>query len=332
MKELTKERLDHLSLYMPALIYSCLPIENYPPIFISQSVTRLMGYKPSDFINIPNFWADHIHSDDKDNIFYNLKNLFIYDKHSHTYRFQVADGSYKWFQDDLTLYRNEMGEPIEIFGCMVDITQQKKIQNDIFQLEIKNQIFDQRVKLLQDMHDGFGSQLAIAQLKIREKDFDRSDIENIIHDCILDLHLVCDTLSQDNISLEEALINFKYRLQRSFTATHINLQFTLNLKSKVENVIQSHVLNILRTLQEAITNAIRHSKCNNIFVFIEFNEQTQEYIFSVKDDGIGMPDNVKNGRGLNNIQARLQKMGADFKIINAGGVELLFKVSCRILN
>ena len=94
MKNLPEDRLNHLSLYMPAVIYSCLTTNNFPPTFISESVKRLMGYEPCEFINTPSFWADHIHPDEKEAIFKGIANLFIHDKHSHQYRFKLADGTY----------------------------------------------------------------------------------------------------------------------------------------------------------------------------------------------------------------------------------------------
>jgi PAS domain S-box-containing protein len=346
MKGLPLERVDHFSLHSPAIVYACSALGDFPATFISKNVTRILGHKPFDFINTPRFWVDHIHPDEVESILSGLAALFENGFHHHEYRFRALDGTYKWFRDDLSLVRDESGNPMEAIGCMVDITAEKELEFDKMQLEelraenamnelrlsqIQARLAD-RERLLQDMHDGFGSQLASAKLMASQGLLGVDKFESVINDCILDLHLVCDTLALDASSIFDAIVNLKYRIARYLEGSNISLNWDIQLNQNL--LLESTIaLNILRILQEAIANALRHSKAKNIDINASFYEVdgAAHLLFSIQDDGVGLVEGFRLGRGIQNMKSRAHKINGNLKFSNedVAGVAITLEVPVK---
>ena len=342
MQNFTKERIDYFSLNIPAIIYTCLATDNFPATYISKNIKRILGYTPGDFIRTPSFWIDRLHPDEVEGILVGLNALFENNEHHHIYRFRAANGDYKWFRDELTLIRNSDGEPEEIIGCMVDITVEKNLELHLAQLEeskrvlkmkefelgIVNARLDERSKLLQDMHDGFGSQLASARVMAREGVLTPEGFERTITECLSDLHLVCDTLSLRNESIQDALIDFKFRLDRRLLGSSISVHWDINLNCAFKLEIRD-ILSVMRILQESISNALQHASATRITIKAECIYECSQLIFEITDNGIGIPAKLKRGRGLNNMYSRANSLGAilDISSLQSGGTQVLLQVN-----
>ena len=51
------------------------------------------------------------------------------------YRWICADGSHRWFLDRAVLIRDHAGQPHEIFGSCLDMTDRKRIEQQLFQAQ-----------------------------------------------------------------------------------------------------------------------------------------------------------------------------------------------------
>jgi signal transduction histidine kinase len=78
--------------------------------------------------------------------------------------------------------------------------------------------------------------------------------------------------------------------------------------------------NIVRLLQEALTNAVKHAAANNVMISVQFTPD--QLMIEVRDDGCGF-DAVRlppSGHyGLNGMHERARKMGAILKVLSALG-------------
>lgn len=88
---------------------------------------------------------------------------------------------------------------------------------------------------------------------------------------------------------------------------------------------------LYRIAQEAITNAVRHGKARHINLRLDATDH--EFVLTVMDDGIGLPENARNGDGLGlRIMAyRASMIGATFNIERAsalGGT----RVTCTLVS
>ena len=121
----SRARLEHLLVSTPAVIYTSRAGGDYGATFISDNIRTQVGYEPNQFVDDPGFWADHVHPQDRPRVLEDLKHLFERDYHAHEYRFLLKDGTYRWMHDEARLLRDEEGNPLEVVGCWLDITDRK---------------------------------------------------------------------------------------------------------------------------------------------------------------------------------------------------------------
>jgi PAS domain S-box-containing protein len=133
--QLARERLRHLLITSPAVIYSCQPFGNYAATFVSDNIVSMLGYESRKFLEDCRFWAERIHPEDAPRIFADIANLFKREHHVHEYRFLHQDGTYRWLRDELKLIRDAKGDPLEIVGYLVDISDRKRAEEALRQSE-----------------------------------------------------------------------------------------------------------------------------------------------------------------------------------------------------
>jgi two-component system cell cycle sensor histidine kinase/response regulator CckA len=139
--KLSEERMKYLISLSPVTIYTCRPSGDYGATYISSNITDQMGYEPHEFTSDTLFWADHIHSEDRERVFDDIGSLFERGYHIHVYRFLHKDGSYRWMYDDSRLIRDDKDNPVEIIGFWMDITDMKFAGKKIAESEKKYREF-----------------------------------------------------------------------------------------------------------------------------------------------------------------------------------------------
>jgi adenylate cyclase len=60
------ERLTQLLNASPAVIYSFKASGNFAPIFVSENIKRLLGYRPDEYLENADFWRTRVHPEDVD--------------------------------------------------------------------------------------------------------------------------------------------------------------------------------------------------------------------------------------------------------------------------
>jgi len=69
-------------------------------------------------------------------------------------------------------------------------------------------------------------------------------------------------------------------------------------------------LQLLRIVQEAITNAIKHSGGNSITVSTGMDDSSGHSFVQIADNGVGMPAVYQPGKGLASMRKRAATIGA----------------------
>ena len=134
---LSEARMESLLSASPAVIYSSKATGDYGAIFVSHNVTKILGYRQEEFIADSGFWADRVHPDDRERVFAELPRLFDRGMHEHEYRFLHKDGTYRWVRDELRVIRDRDGQPVELVGCMSDITSRKQAELRLVESEMR---------------------------------------------------------------------------------------------------------------------------------------------------------------------------------------------------
>jgi PAS domain S-box-containing protein len=117
----------------PAVLYIGQAHGDYATTFITPNIERQLGYTEKEFLAYPEFWISHIHPDDRGRVINGLAGLFDTGHHVHEYRFQHKDGSYRWMRDESTLMKDDTGNPSNIVGYWVDISDRKEAEEALLE-------------------------------------------------------------------------------------------------------------------------------------------------------------------------------------------------------
>lgn len=122
----SNSREDYLFSFSSVIVYTCDVFSPYSAKFISANLTKILGYTVEEFLTTPNFWADHLHPEDRDRVIANFSLLYLSGMQLQEYRFQHQDGSWKWIREELYMVPGMDGNGIEVIGYRSDITESRE--------------------------------------------------------------------------------------------------------------------------------------------------------------------------------------------------------------
>jgi PAS domain S-box-containing protein len=124
-----KEAMEALILSsLPTAFYTAEIYDSFGWVWVSEQINRITGYPASRFVEEKHFWSSRIHPDDCERVIKGLKIIYSAGSVSNEYRWQCADGSYRWFINLAVLIKDEKGNPKEIIGTWRDITERKEAE------------------------------------------------------------------------------------------------------------------------------------------------------------------------------------------------------------
>lgn len=185
-------------------------------------------------------------------------------------------------------------------------------------LELAHSRAGERLQLVRDLHDGFGGTLVggIARLQQAPDDLPKARIIDLLKEMRDDLRLVIDTTAQEQADLATLIAPLRHRASRLLEAADIDAHW------QVEGLDGLHLeparsLDLLRLLQEALTNVFKHSKASRVDVQVI---RTGEFLqLHVADDGIGLPEKTSapaagGGAGFASMRLRAQRLGGQLQL------------------
>jgi PAS domain S-box-containing protein len=127
-----KEAQHHLVLSsLPMSFYIAQPFGDFGGTWVSKQIGQISGFTAEEFIRDIHLWASRLHPDDHDPVLNEFENLLIKNSIKIEYRWQAANGKYIWILDHAVLIRDDQGQPKEIIGTWLDITDRKNVENKI---------------------------------------------------------------------------------------------------------------------------------------------------------------------------------------------------------
>ncbi len=121
-------RLHHLLGASPAVIYSSKVSGDYGVSYVSENISKLLGYSPQEFLKTSGFWLNHIHREDVVRVLKELGTLLKKGECAVEYRFSDRNQNYRWIYDQRRLIRDQEGHPIECIGYWIDISDRKQAE------------------------------------------------------------------------------------------------------------------------------------------------------------------------------------------------------------
>ena len=230
------------------------------------------------------------------------------------------DGSLFW--NELSIYpvRDEDGRMTNFVGVQNDVTE--RIRAEEILSEIRRA---ERRRIARDLHDIVLQDLsgALQSLRLTHLQAKKSEIS-------LDFEEELGALGRASSGLRSAIYDLRREKERPFLESVESL-VDLNRQATDEREIRLVVeegfpvglpgkesVDVLRVLQEALTNARRHSGAGSVKV--RLRTENQDMLAEVVDDGRGFdPASVRAGVGLSAMRERIEDLGGKIEVRSRPG-------------
>lgn len=203
--------------------------------------------------------------------------------------------------------------------------QEFELKNAIKEVENQNKLYEQRLSISRDLHDNIGSQLT----------FITSSVDNLKYLCGNSDNKVLDRLTQIGDFTKSTIVELRDTIwamnNNDFTFEDLHRQllkfidkaklanddivFNFSIDDKLKSVHFSSVagMNMYRTIQEAVNNALKYSDGREISVnILDHDEQIS---IEIQDNGNGFDiETVNLGNGLHNMRKRIEDINGKFTI------------------
>ena len=180
------------------------------------------------------------------------------------------------------------------------------------EIEHKQTLDGERQRIMQDMHDGLGSSLISALRVVERGNMNDAEIAIVIKGCIDDLKLAIDSMEPVDRSLLLLLATLRFRLGPRLESAGIQLKWQVNNVPTIDWLDPKSALHILRILQEAIANIIKHTEATEVTV--ETTVDGSFVVVKVENNGQGFDVGKAlqgRGKGLSGQKRRAREIGAE---------------------
>lgn len=191
-------------------------------------------------------------------------------------------------------------------------------------VEREQDLVSERERIMRDMHDGVGGHL-VSLLAGLENEATRPEaLAARLREALEDLRLMIHSLDNADEDLDVALATVRPKLESVLAAGGIALDWKVAGTGEGVRLGPGAVLQLMRILQEAVTNALKHSGADRVTVTLERTADAAgpAACLSVHDNGRGLAARRPTGRGLDNIRHRALTAGgrADIRREKTGTV------------
>lgn len=193
-------------------------------------------------------------------------------------------------------------------------TELQKSYHRLREIEQRQMLAQERQRMMQDMHDGLGSTLISALRVVEHGNLSELVISEILKDCIDDLKLAIDSMEPLESDLLLLLATLRYRIGPRLESSGIMLRWEIKDVPPLDWLDPNKALHILRILQEAFTNIIKHTVATEIRAATCVEDGYVLVTITDNGHGFDVGTALKNGgRGLSNQMRRAETIGAKVK-------------------
>lgn len=203
--------------------------------------------------------------------------------------------------------------------------QEFQLKSAIAQIETQNQLQEQRLSISRDLHDNIGAQLTFIissvdtiqygfDLKNSKIDSKLQSISNFTKATIVELRDTIWAMNTSEITFEDLRARIHNFIENAKMAKE-NIQFQFSIDTHLDQTQLSSIvgMNLYRTLQEAVNNALKYSDATTIQIAVQKTENSIR--IEIQDNGVGFdPETIVRGNGLLNMQQRIENLGGIFTL------------------
>ena len=197
--------------------------------------------------------------------------------------------------------------------------QEFQLKSAIKEIETQNKLHEQRLSISRDLHDNIGAQLtfvisSVDNLKFGNQITDNkitnqlTKISDFTKSTIIELRDTIWAMNTTEFSFDDLRSRIFNFIEKAKTAKE-EVAFLFTIDDDVTGIKLSSIkgINIYRTIQEAVNNAMKYADAKNIEVNVA--DQKNKIKITIKDDGKGFDLNtVDFGNGLENMKKRIAEI------------------------
>lgn len=304
----------------------------------SDNYEKLMGWKlPEDKCLSVATCVGRYHESDRARVWKSMADA-LEDKSRNTWEAELkyvkAHGEVAFIYNRGYIIRDDAGTAVRMIGAMQDISQRKKLEEQLLQKELEKQKSiskatietqeRERSQIGRELHDNVNQVLTTTKLYLELASSDAGLKDALLKKAQQNIMYVINEIRQLSRSLMNPSLG-DLGLIASVADLVENIQATrkLHLIFEADEAIEERLpdalkLTIYRIIQEALNNAVKHAQATTVSVFLRSNNQGIELI--IEDDGIGFnPDQIKRGAGLNSIKNRVYLTNGVLQITSRPG-------------
>ncbi len=242
-------------------------------------------------------------------------------------------------------FTNAVGIPPWIFRSLISLVIAVTIIRalEIFNLETERRIEEleqQQIiatvqeRLARELHDGALQKVYTAGLLVESAcrlAESESEIKTrmqkaiiVLNDAVVDFRRNLAELHADAHSPVESVPELLEQMTSDPRYdTMLNLSFKTNLNDS-RNLSPSRTGHLAAIVNEALSNAVRHAQAQNVEILAEDVGEHLEIV--IKDDGIGLMDDLKVGYGLRNMRDRARLLNGSIEFTSKKGTIITLKL------
>lgn len=186
------------------------------------------------------------------------------------------------------------------------------------EVEHRQTLSQERQRLMQDMHDGLGSSLVSALRVVEDGQLHEAQVAEVLRSCIDDLKLAIDSMEPVEADLLLLLATLRFRLGSRLRCSSIRLIWNISDVPALPWLDPRNARHILRILQEAFANILKHARASEIVVGTSASQGWVEV--SVADNGkdFSVQQALQGGgKGLVNQRRRAEAIGAEVRLASS---------------
>ncbi|HMO34204.1 MAG TPA: ATP-binding protein [Lacibacter sp.] len=201
----------------------------------------------------------------------------------------------------------------------------RKYARQLQQHENERQLQQERVRISKDLHDSLGvyAHTVLYNAELLEKETSEKqriklvdDLKFVSKDIIVSLRETIWALAKETYPMEECFVRIRNFIQ-PLTRYYGSIVFKTEGEAPSSVVLpHANALNLVRIVQEAVSNSIKHASPSTITVSCK--PRNGKWQVSIEDDGKGFDYTAvkerERGNGLNNIEQRSEASGFTLEI------------------
>jgi two-component system, NarL family, sensor histidine kinase UhpB len=316
----SEERYRTLVEQIPAVTYIQEPVESDNPkavTYMSPQYETMLGYSAESEMIDEEHWYKTLHPEDRERVLAeDARTDETGEPFDIEYRIIAGDGRVVWVRDQATLVRNEEGQPLYWLGVQYDVTEQRRAEEALKEIGEA-----ERRRLARDLHDGVLQDLSFttAAMGIIQLDVEGTSLEEQLQKAIDAIRRAAQGLraAVNDLRIEDERDRPFPDLVESLVERNRGMARGYDIILEMEEGFPAASFGdagteILRVLQEALTNARRHSGARNVQVTL--SKDGDELVAEVADDGRGFGAGTEPGVGLRSMRERAAALGGKLEI------------------